>query len=82
MISATRDNEKEDSHGIGIQTVGERRGHCPWLERVPPQAPDGIFVAVGTCVGDVVAGLAVTAGLFLTGLFLLPRLMPGEDGTP
>ncbi|HOU22426.1 MAG TPA: hypothetical protein PKX16_09425 [Kiritimatiellia bacterium] len=49
---------------------------------MPPQAPDGIFVAVGTCVGDVVAGLAVTAGLFLTGLFLLPRLMPGEDGTP
>jgi tetracycline resistance efflux pump len=58
---------------------------CPLLEHVTTQAPYAIFVAVCAGVGYVVGGLshsamaslAVTAALFATGLFLLPRLMPG-----
>ena len=63
---------------------------CPLLEHVTTQAPYAIFVAVCSAVGYVVGGmshsaaaaLAVTAGLFAAGLFLLPRLMPGggKDG--
>lgn len=59
---------------------------CPLLEHVTTQAPYAIFVAVCAGVGYVVsglshrgtAGLAVTAALFIVGLFLLPRLMPGS----
>ncbi len=58
---------------------------CPLLEHVTTQAPYAIFVAVCAGVGHVVSGLShsgwagvsVTAALFVAGLFLLPRLMPG-----
>ncbi len=58
---------------------------CPLLEHVTTQAPYAIFVAVCAGVGHVIAGLshsggaglAGTAALFVAGLFLLPRLMPG-----
>jgi tetracycline resistance efflux pump len=58
---------------------------CPLLEHVMTQAPYAIFVTVCAAVGHLVtglsasmwAGLASTAVVFVAGLGLLPRLMPG-----
>lgn len=60
-------------------------GGCPLLEHVTTQAPYAVFVAVcaalGYLVGGIthngIAGFVVTAIIFVAGLFLLPRIMPG-----
>lgn len=58
---------------------------CPLLEHVTTQAPYALFVMFCAAIGHLVtglstsmwAGLASTSVVFVAGLVLLPRLMPG-----
>ena len=58
---------------------------CPLLEHVTTQAPYALFVMFCAGIGHLVvglshnmwAGLILTAVVFMAGLILLPRLMPG-----
>lgn len=58
---------------------------CPLLEHVTTQAPYALFVMICAAIGHLVvglshsmwAGLVSTAVVFVAGLVLLPRLMPG-----
>ena len=58
---------------------------CPLLEHVTTQAPYALFVMFCAAIGHLVvglsrnmwAGLVSTAVVFVAGLVLLPRLMPG-----